>query len=87
MYSKLNSKLRFFFLYYQRTWGSRTFCPVDSGAPLILGYELKGILANLDEGSECTNPGVFAYVEHPDNFDFINDWMVDYPNYEQPIFD
>ena len=82
MYSKLNSKLRFF--YYQQP---NTFCPVDSGAPLILGYVLKGILANLDERTECKNPGVFAYVEHPDNFNFIKDWMVDYPNYEQPIFD
>ena len=49
------------------------FFPKDSGAPLIQeerNFEVVGILADLDE-DDGMNPGVFAYVKHPDNFEFI----------------
>ena len=53
------------------------FYPKDSGAPLIQEerggdyyFEVNGILADLNEDNG-KNPGVFAYVKHPDNFEFI----------------
>merc|ERR1712029_9324 len=48
--------------------------PIDSGAPLISDidrfreyFDVKGILSDLNEDNGV-NPGVFAYVQYPDNF-------------------
>jgi len=51
------------------------FHPKDSGAPIISNFgkeffEVKGILSDLKDDNGM-NPGVFAYVDHPDNFEFI----------------
>ena len=50
--------------------------PIDSGAPLISDmdrvrkyFDVNGILSDVDNEM---NPGVFAYVQYPDNFEFIN---------------
>ena len=49
---------------------------IDSGAPLISDmdrvrkyFDVNGILSDVDNEM---NPGVFAYVQYPDNFEFIN---------------
>ena len=56
--------------------------PKDSGAPLISDmdqagdyFEVNGILSDL-KGDKEMNAGVFAYVQHPDNFEFINSTLV-----------